>query len=162
MAPAVSAEAAPVTPLSFLIKGITDFANGAASAIDSQGAASSIGRRLQQAPQQPQPQPQPQPQAQPQPQVQSFAQQQQEPAAGTGYHNPKPLIQIEPHMIIDQKNQKAFATGGDIVFANGQRIPLPGGFDLPTRGLWHQLLDIPQVMDPHQHLHLSCTSNLSL
>jgi hypothetical protein len=66
MAPAVSAEAAPVTPLSFLIKGITDFANGAASAIDSQGAASSIGRRLQQAPQQPLPQrPQPQPQPNP-------------------------------------------------------------------------------------------------
>ncbi len=89
------------------------------------------------------PQAQPQAQAQ-QPQAGANLQQQQG-AQQQGYRNPPPLIQIEPHMIIDQKNQKAFATGGDIVFANGQRIPLPGGFDLPTRGLWHQLLDIPEV-----------------
>ena len=48
-------------------------------------------------------------------------------------------------MLIDQKNRKAFATGGDILLANGQRIPLPGGFALPTTGLWSNLLDIPEV-----------------
>ncbi len=62
-----------------------------------------------------------------------------------GYHNPKPLITFEPHLLVDQKNQKSFFQGGDVVFANGQTIPVPGGFDLPTTGLWHQLLDIPQV-----------------
>ncbi len=72
----------------------------------------------------------------------------QHPQPTGGYKNPPPLIQIEPHMIVDQKNQKVFATGGDIVFANGQRIPLPGGFNLPTKGLWHQLLDIPEVRRP--------------
>ncbi len=90
-------------------------------------------------------QPQPQPQAQMQqtgPQPQSMAQQMAQP---TGYHNPKPLITFEPHLLVDQKNEKAFAQGGDVVFANGQRFPLPGGFDLPTTGIWHQLLDIPQV-----------------
>ena len=59
--------------------------------------------------------------------------------------NPKPLIQVEPKMLIDQKNKKAFATGGDILLANGQKIPLPGGFALPTTGLWSNLLDIPVV-----------------
>ena len=48
-------------------------------------------------------------------------------------------------MLIDQKNRKAFATGGDILLANGERIPLPGGFALPTTGLWSNLLDIPVV-----------------
>ncbi len=62
-----------------------------------------------------------------------------------GYRNPKPLITFEPHLLVDQKNQKSFFQGGDVVFANGQTIPVPGGFDLPTTGLWHQLLDIPQV-----------------
>jgi len=59
--------------------------------------------------------------------------------------NPKPLIQVEPKMLIDQKNKKAFATGGDILLANGEKIPLPGGFALPTTGLWSNLLDIPVV-----------------
>lgn len=59
--------------------------------------------------------------------------------------NPKPLIQVEPKMLIDQKNRKAFATGGDILLANGDKIPLPGGFALPTTGLWSNLLDIPVV-----------------
>ena len=48
-------------------------------------------------------------------------------------------------MLIDQKNRKAFATGGDILLANGEKIPLPGGFALPTTGLWSNLLDIPAV-----------------
>jgi hypothetical protein len=61
------------------------------------------------------------------------------------HRNPKPLIQIQPKMLIDQKNRKAFATGGDILLADGQTIPLPGGFALPTTGLWSQLLDIPVV-----------------
>ena len=59
--------------------------------------------------------------------------------------NPKPLIQVEPKLLVDQKNRKAFATGGDILLANGQKIPLPGGFALPTTGLWSNLLDIPEV-----------------
>ena len=59
--------------------------------------------------------------------------------------NPKPLIQVEPKLLVDQKNRKAFATGGDILLANGQKIPLPGGFALPTTGLWSGLLDIPEV-----------------
>ena len=46
---------------------------------------------------------------------------------------------------MDQKNKKAFATGGDVLLANGEKIPLPGGFALPTSGLWSGLLDIPQV-----------------
>ena len=61
------------------------------------------------------------------------------------HRNPKPLIQIQPKMLIDQKNRKAFATGGDILLANGEKIPLPGGFALPTTGLWSELLDIPAV-----------------
>ena len=59
--------------------------------------------------------------------------------------NPKPLLQVEPKLLVDQKNRKAFATGGDILLANGQKIPLPGGFALPTTGLWSGLLDIPEV-----------------
>ena len=59
--------------------------------------------------------------------------------------NPKPLIQLQPKVLVDQKNRKAFATGGDILLANGETIPLPGGFALPTTGLWSGLLDIPQV-----------------
>ena len=59
--------------------------------------------------------------------------------------NPKALIQVEPKLLVDQKNRKAVATGGDILLANGQRIPLPGGFELPTTGLWSNLLDIPEV-----------------
>ena len=112
LAPAMPKTAAPVaapmpsaqpdTPLSFLIKGITDLANS--------------GRKLSQ----------------------------QQPAT-TGYHNPKPLITVEPHLLVDQKNEKSLLQGGDVVFANGARIPLPGGIPLPTTGLWHQLLDIPQV-----------------
>ena len=50
-------------------------------------------------------------------------------------------------MLIDQKNRKAWATGGDILLANGQKIPLPGGFALPTTGLWSNLLDIPEVRE---------------
>ena len=95
--------AEPDTPLSFLIKGITDLANR--------------GRRLSQ----------------------------QQAAATTGYQNPKPLITVEPHVLVDQKNEKSLLQGGDIVFANGARIPLPSNINLPTTGLWHQLLDIPQV-----------------
>ncbi len=59
--------------------------------------------------------------------------------------NPKPLIQLQPKVLVDQKNRKAFATGGDILLANGEKIPLPGGFALPTTGLWSGLLDIPEV-----------------
>ncbi len=59
--------------------------------------------------------------------------------------NSKPLIQIEPKMVIDQKNREAFADGGDVLLANGNRIPLPGGFPLPTTGLWSRILDIPEV-----------------
>ena len=59
--------------------------------------------------------------------------------------NPKPLIQLQPKVLVDQKNRKAYATGGDILLANGETIPLPGGFALPTTGLWSGLLDIPQV-----------------
>ena len=51
-------------------------------------------------------------------------------------------------MLVDQKNRKAWATGGDILLANGQKIPLPGGFALPTTGLWSNLLDIPEVRAP--------------
>ena len=52
---------------------------------------------------------------------------------------------MEPKVLVDQKNKKAFATGGDVVLANGEKIPLPGGFALPTSGIWSGLLDIPQV-----------------
>ena len=54
---------------------------------------------------------------------------------------------------MDQKNKKAFATGGDVLLANGEKIPLPGGFQLPTNGIWSGLLDIPQVASavPRQH-----------
>ena len=48
-------------------------------------------------------------------------------------------------MVIDQKNREAFADGGDVLLANGNRIPLPGGFPLPTTGLWSRILDIPEV-----------------
>ena len=59
--------------------------------------------------------------------------------------NPEPLVQFQPKVLVDQKNKKAFATGGDVLLANGEKIPLPGGFALPTTGLWSGLLDIPQV-----------------
>jgi hypothetical protein len=74
------------------------------------------------------------------------------------YRNPKPLIQIQPKMLIDQKNRKAFATGGDILLANGEKIPLPGGFALPTTGLWSELLDIPAVSAwlPHAITAAAC------
>ena len=55
------------------------------------------------------------------------------------------MIQVQPKMLIDQTHRKAWATGGDILLANGQKIPLPGGFALPTTGLWSNLLDIPEV-----------------
>jgi hypothetical protein len=77
----------------------------------------------------------------------------QQAAAMTGYHNPKPLITVEPHLLVDQKNEKSLLQGGDVVFANGARIPLPGGIPLPTTGLWHQLLDIPQVCSLCTPLH---------
>ncbi len=54
-------------------------------------------------------------------------------------------MQFQPKVLVDQKNKKAFATGGDVLLANGEKIPLPGGFALPTTGLWSGLLDIPQV-----------------
>ena len=81
-----------------------------------------------------------------QPGPQANLQAQQQPAQPQGYRNPQPLITVEPHVLIDQKNEKSFLQSADIVFQNGQRIPLPAGFDLPTTGLWHQLLDIPQVL----------------
>jgi hypothetical protein len=46
---------------------------------------------------------------------------------------------------VDQKNRKAFAKGGDILFPGNVRVPLPGGFELPTTGPWSYLLDIPEV-----------------
>ena len=49
-------------------------------------------------------------------------------------------------MLIDQKHRTAYATGGDILLANGAKIPLPGGFQLPTTGLFSNLLDIQQVL----------------
>ncbi len=126
-APAPAAEPLPAadetSPISFLIKGITDLANRTG------------GRRLAQ-----------QPPQQPGPQANLQAQQPaQQPAQPQGYRNPQPLITVEPHVLIDQKNEKSFLQSADIVFQNGQRIPLPAGFNLPTTGLWHQLLDIPQV-----------------
>lgn len=59
--------------------------------------------------------------------------------------NPKPLIQIEPKMLIDEKNRQAIVDRGDVLPANGTRIPLPGGFLLPTTGLWSRILDNPEV-----------------
>ena len=128
MAPAPAAAALPdASPLSFLIKGITNLAEQASAA-----ANSGSGRRLQQQPAQPS-QPQPGQAAQQAPVLQ--------------YKNPPPLIQVEPDLVVDQKNRKAFAKGGDILFPGNVRVPLPGGFELPTTGPWSYLLDIPQVRD---------------
>ena len=71
------------------------------------------------------------------------------------HRNPKPLIQFEPKVLVDQKNKKAFATGGDVLLPNGEKIPLPGGFALPTSGLWSGLLDIPQVRSNVTQMHVS-------
>ncbi|CAL5221848.1 g4108 [Coccomyxa viridis] len=66
------------------------------------------------------------------------------PAQPFGYRNPKPLIQIEPKMLIDEKNRQAIVDRGDVLPADGTRIPLPGGFLLPTTGLWSRILDNPE------------------
>ena len=58
---------------------------------------------------------------------------------------------MNPDLIVDQKNRKAFLKGGDIDFPGGAEIPLPGGFELPTTGPWSYLLDIPEVPF-YQHL----------
>ena len=34
---------------------------------------------------------------------------QQQPPKALQYHNPEPLIKVEPDLVIDQKNRKAFA-----------------------------------------------------
>ena len=123
--PAVAPVAAmPDTPLSFLIKGITNFAEQASAAAN---ANSNSGRKLQQQPAQPG-------------------------QALPAYKNPPALIQVDPDLIVDQKNRKAFLKGGDINFPGGAKIPLPGGFELPTTGPWSYLLDIPEVR-LCRHLH---------
>ena len=112
--------AMPDTPLSFLIKGITNFAEQASAAANAHSAGANPGRKLQQQPAQP--------------------------ASGLpAYKNPPALIQVNPDLIVDQKKRTAFLKGGDILFPGGAKIPLPGGFDLPTTGPWSMLLDIPEV-----------------
>ena len=127
--PAVAPVAAmPDTPLSFLIKGITNFAEQASAAANANSASgANPGRKLQQQPAQPG-------------------------QALPAYKNPPALIQVDPDLIVDQKNRKAFLKGGSINFPGGAKIPLPGGFELPTTGPWSYLLDIPEVR-LCRHLH---------
>ena len=82
-------------------------------------------------------------QQQPQPQPGQPAQQQ--PPKALQYHNPEPLIKVEPDLLVDQKHKRVFAKGGDVLLPGNVKLNLPGGFELPTTGPWSYLLDIPEV-----------------
>ncbi len=60
----------------------------------------------------------------------------------------EPLIKVEPQLLVNKKKGEVFAKGGDVLLPGGAKVQLPGGFQLPTTGLFSYLLDIPDVRAP--------------